>query len=387
MKITGDQALVKKINKSLVLDNIRLYAPLSRTRVSQLTGLNKATVSNLVQELIDDRLVLESGEGQSSGGRKPLMLEFNPNAGYAAGVELSVNELTIVLTDLEGKIITRHTEPLPDHRVETTLELMQRMMAVLVAEVPPSVHGLIGMGVGVPGMVDEQGNVLFAPNLGWEGVPLREELEQLFGLPVTIDNEANAGAIGELQFGAGRHARHLVYISVGMGIGSGIIIDGQPYKGARGYAGETGHMSVEANGLPCSCGSRGCWELYASELAYEHTLIDPHPNTNTAYWVQQAMWDEPEAIRLFQCIGEYLGVGITNLVNSFNPELVIIGGHMRQAEPWIAPHVEAVVSQRTLPYHRQKLVIQYSELGEQSTVIGAAYAAISQFLGRVRVSI
>lgn len=387
MKITGDQALVKKINKSLVLDNIRRYAPLSRTRVSQLTGLNKATVSNLVQELIDDQLVLESGEGQSSGGRKPLMLEFNRFAGYAAGVEITVKELNIVLTDLEGTIITRHSESLPDHQVETVLKLMQRMMAHVLAEVPSSVRGLIGMGVGVPGMIDEQGNVLFAPNLGWEGVPLREELEQLFNLPVTIDNEANAGAIGELQFGAGRHARHLVYVSVGMGIGSGIIIDGEPYKGSRGYAGEIGHMSVEAHGLACSCGSRGCWELYASELAYEHALPDLLPNTNTAYWVQQAEWDEQEALRLFQQIGEYLGIGITNLVNSFNPEMVIIGGHMRQAEPWIAPYVEEIVSQRTLPYHRQKLVIQYSELGEQSTVIGAAYAAISQFLGRVRVSI
>ena len=387
MKITGDQALVKRINKSLVLDSIRQHAPLSRTSVSRLTGLNKATVSNLVQELIDDQLVLESGEGQSSGGRKPLMLEFNRTAGYAAGVELTVNELTIVLTDLEGEIIARQMMPLQDHQVSTTLELMQQMMTRLLTEVPPSVHGLIGMGVGVPGMVDALGNVLFAPNLGWEGVPLREELEQLFGLPVTIDNEANAGAIGELQFGAGRHVRNLVYVSVGMGIGSGIIIDGEPYKGARGYAGETGHMSVEAYGLPCSCGSRGCWELYASELAYDHALRDPLLDSTTAYWVQQAEWDEPEAIELFRRIGEYLGIGITNLVNSFNPEVIIIGGHMRQAEPWIAPHVQTVVSQRTLPYHRQKLVIQYSELGDQSAVIGAAYAAISQFLGRVRVSV
>lgn len=387
MKITGDQALVKKINKSLVLDTIRQYAPLSRTQVSQSTGLNKATISNLVQELIDDQLVLESGQGQSSGGRKPLILLFNKTAGYAAGVEITVNELILILTDLEGSIVARRTCPLVSHQVSAVLEQLKAEMNELIQHIPDSVHGIVGMGVGVPGMVDEQGNILFAPNLGWEGVPLREELEHIFQIPVIIDNEANAGALGELQFGAGRRAQHLVYVSVGTGIGSGIIIDGELYKGSRGYAGETGHMSVESYGLPCSCGSQGCWELYASELAYDHAIKEPIPGSTTADWVRRAELDEPEARPLFQKIGEYLGIGITNLVNGFNPELVIIGGHMRQAEPWIDPYVQDMVSRRTLPYHRQKLVIQYSELGDQSTVIGTAYMAVSQFLGRVKVTL
>ncbi|WCT55161.1 ROK family protein [Paenibacillus kyungheensis] len=387
MKITGDQALVKKINKSLVLDNIRQYAPLSRTQVSQSTGLNKATVSNLVQELIDDQLVIESGQGQSSGGRKPLILLFNKNAGYAAGVEITVNELILILTNLEGEIIANSTSPLASHQVTDVIEQLQTEMTVLLRNLPDSIHGIIGMGVGVPGMVDEQGNVLFAPNLGWEGVALREQLEHLFHIPVIVDNEANAGALGELQFGAGRQAQHLVYVSVGTGIGSGIIIEGELYKGSRGYAGETGHMSVESYGLPCSCGSQGCWELYASELAYDHAVKEPIPGSTTADWVRRAEFDEPEARDLFQKIGEYLGVGITNLVNGFNPELVIIGGHMRQAEPWIDQYLQEVVSRRTLPYHRQKLIIQYSELQDQSTVIGTAYMAVSQFLGRVKVSL
>ncbi|NQX49045.1 ROK family transcriptional regulator [Paenibacillus tritici] len=386
MKVTGDQALVKKINKSIILHTIRMQSPLSRAKVSEITGLNKATVSNLVAELCGQELVTEAGPGESSGGRKPLMLHFNEMAGSVIGIELRVKQLKAVLCNLGGGILHERDCVLETHDFPYVLGQMQQMISELIAIAPSSAYGLVGIGVGVPGMVDEQGVVLFAPNLGWEMVDLRSILESAFSVPVTIDNEANAGAQGELNFGAARDVRHLLYISAGSGIGSGIIIGGELYKGARGYAGETGHMTIEAEGKPCSCGSRGCWELYASEKTYDNPGLSLPARTTTGL-VRYALEGQPDTLRHFDSIGEYLGIGVTNLINSFNPELIVIGGALSEAEPWLGEPLRRVVAERTLPYHKQQLEITFSKLGSRGTMIGAGFAAVMHFLGNIRVTL
>lgn len=386
MKVTGDQALVKKINKSIVLHTIRRNSPLSRAKVSEMTGLNKATVSNLVAELCAQELVTEVGPGQSSGGRKPLMLHFNSMAGSVIGIELRVKQLTAVLCDLSGGILFESDFSLDNHALPYVLERMKKTISDLIDKAPESPYGIVGIGVGVPGMVDENGVVLFAPNLGWEMVDLRGILEAEFAVPVTIDNEANAGAQGELNFGAAKDVRHLLYISAGSGIGSGIIIGGELYKGARGYAGETGHMTIEAQGKPCNCGSRGCWELYASEKTYDHSEFSLPAHT-TQELVRYAAAGQEDALRHFSSMGEYLGIGVTNLINSFNPELIVIGGALSEAEAWLGKPLRRVVAERTLPYHKQQLEITFSKLGSRGTMIGAGFSAVMHFLGDIRVTV
>ncbi|MEC0172987.1 ROK family transcriptional regulator [Paenibacillus graminis] len=386
MKVTGDQALVKKINKSIILHTIRMHSPVSRARVSEMTGLNKATVSNLVAELCGQELVTEAGPGESSGGRKPLMLHFNSMAGSVIGIELQVKQLKAVLCDFGGSTLKELDCLLEVHELPYVLEKMKGIISELIASAPSSPYGIVGIGVGVPGMVDEHGMVLFAPNLGWEMVDLRAILEQSFAVPVTIDNEANAGAQGELSFGAARDVRHLLYISAGSGIGSGIIIGGELYKGARGYAGETGHMTIEAEGKPCSCGSRGCWELYASERTYDNPGL-ALPARSTTELVRYAREGQEDTLRHFTTIGEYLGIGVTNLINSFNPELIVIGGALSEAEPWLGEPLRRVVAERTLPYHKQQLEITFSRLGSRGTMIGAGFSAVMHFLGNIRVTL
>lgn len=386
VKVTGDQALVKKINKSLILHTIRRGAPLSRAKVSELTGLNKATVSNLVAELCEEQLVLEVGPGESSGGRKPVMLHFGAMAGVVIGIELRVKQLTAMLCDLGGTILNEIDCLLQDHTPESVLEQMKAIITRLSAQAPTTTYGLVGIGVGVPGMVDENGLVLFAPNLGWEEVDLRGPLEAAFSVPVVIDNEANAGAQGELNFGAARDTRHLLYVSAGSGIGSGIIIDGQLYKGARGYAGETGHMTIDFGGLPCTCGSRGCWELYASEKTYDNPGL-PLPARTTPELVEYAARGRTEAAEHFARLGEYLGIGVTNLVNGFNPEVIVIGGPLSEAAEWLGEPLRRTVALRTLPYHKRRLEISFSTLGSRATMTGAAFAASMHFLGSIRVSL
>ncbi|OWA33097.1 ROK family protein [Saccharibacillus sp. O16] len=390
MRVTGDQALVKKLNKSIVLDTIRRNGPLSRTDVSERTGLNKATVSNLTLELLEQNLVEETGLGESSGGRKPLMLLFNGSAGCVIGIELGVTLVKSVLTNLTGSILLERSASLGEHDPDTAFAVICDTVRPLIEAMPPTPHGLVGIGIGVPGMVDEAGLILYAPNLGWEGVDLRSRLEAEFAVPVVVDNEANVGAAGEREYGAGQHVRHLVYVSAGMGLGSGMIIDGQLYKGAWGYAGETGHMSIESEGRLCSCGSRGCWELYASERAYAYATEDGRPALpaeTTSELTAYAHSGEASVLQLYQEIGRRLGIGITNLVNGFNPEKIVVGGPLTEAKEWIEPSMLATIAERALPYHRRELAVSFSELGSRSAVLGAAHLAVSQFLGRVRVSL
>jgi predicted NBD/HSP70 family sugar kinase len=383
MRPTGDLAMIKKINTAIVLEAVLKTAPLSRAQISELTGLNKATVSSLVQDLIDSHLVVEIGPGESSGGRKPVMLLFNGSAGYAVGIDLGVNYIRGVLTDLEGNVVTGRELTLKAHAVEDVLPILTECIEALIAAMPDSPYGLVGIGIGVPGIVNDQGDVLFAPNLAWTQVPLESMIEERFGVPVTIDNEANAGAQGEQKFGAGRGISHQIYVSVGIGIGTGIILGKELYKGASGFSGELGHLSIEMNGRPCRCGNQGCWELYASENA----LLEAAATlgfTDLESLLSAAGGGDERVIALFRHIGECLGTGIANIVNVFNPDVVIIGNRMSRAETWIGDTVREAVSRRTLSYHRERLRILFAELSEQSAVRGAAYYAISRFFTKIK---
>ncbi|MBW7476844.1 ROK family protein [Paenibacillus oenotherae] len=382
-KATGDLAMIKKMNTAIVLDTIIAQAPLSRAQISEQTGLNKATVSSLVQDLIDSRLVVENGPGQSSGGRKPVMLLFNSSAGYAIGIDLGVNYIRGVLTDLEGSVLQERELALQTHQLHDVLPLLTACIKDLISLMPDSPYGVVGIGIGVPGIVSDQGTILFAPNLEWQEVPLQSMLQQQFNIPVTIDNEANAGAQGEQKYGAGRNITHQIYVSVGIGIGTGIILNRELYKGASGFSGELGHLSIDLNGKPCRCGNQGCWELYASENALLEQAAELGYSDLDALLAAAAAGEEAVLV-LFRRIGECLGVGIANIVNVFNPDVVIIGNRMSRAEAWINEAVQETVARRTLPQHFSRMRVLFAELSDQSAVRGAAYYAINQFLGRIK---
>lgn len=382
-KSTGDLALIKKINTAIVLEAVLGHAPLSRAQISEFTGLNKATVSSLVQDLIDSHLVVENGPGQSSGGRKPVMLLFNGTAGYAVGVDLGVNYIRGLLVDLEGNVIAEHQRSLKQQDAGFVLGQLTACIELLMNEAPESPYGVVGIGVGVPGIVDDTGTILFAPNLKWRQIGLQQLLEERFNIPVTIDNEANAGAQGEQKYGAGRGIPNQIYVSVGIGIGTGIILNKELYKGASGFSGELGHLSIEYDGKPCSCGNRGCWELYASENALlEHAALLGFENLEEL--LDAAAAGDEGVTLLIRSIGDYLGAGIANIVNVFNPNVVIIGNRMSRAAEWLEPAVQAAVDQRTLPYHRERMRILFAELQDQSAVRGAAYYAISRFFSKIK---
>jgi len=385
MTETGDQTLIRRINTAIVLEAILRGAPLSRAQISERTGLNKATVSSLVQELIDGSLVCEIGPGQSSGGRKPVLLEFVARAGYAVGIDLGVNYIRGVLTDLKGAIVAERTKTLHRTEPEPAVEALCGCVDELMGAAPPSPYGIVGIGVGVPGLVDDSGTVLLAPNLKWRGVPLRDRLAERYGLPVVIDNEANAGALGEQKYGAGRRISNLVYVSVGIGIGAGLILQQSLYKGASGFSGEVGHMSVEAFGKPCACGNQGCWEAYASERALLERAAEQGIGIADLDGLLAAATAGREDVQaLFAQCGEYLGIGVASIVNAFNPDAVVIGNRMSRARPWLEDALRKTVVRRTMGFTLRQLQLLFAELGDRSAVMGAAEMAISGFFARLK---
>lgn len=384
--LTGNQQLVKQINKTLVLETILHEAPISRADISQKVGLNKGTVSSLVNELLEDQLIYESGPGQSSGGRRPVILLFNDKAGFSIGIDLGVNYILGVLTDLRGNIIVEVNKKLTVRSYEVVIEILKSVISDLINAAPQSHYGIVGIGIGVPGLVNNDGEILVAPNLGWKNINLREEIENCFDIPVVIENEANAGAYGEKLYGAGKENDNILYISAGIGIGIGIILNGELFYGMNGFSGEAGHMIVQVNGKDCTCGSSGCWELYASEKALleearklkltgitEETL-------SIELLLELANSGNEDIINLFHSIGMYLGVGINNIINIFNPEQVIIGNRLAMAKDWLEKSIEKFIKNHTMKYHQKDLIISFSKHAYYSAAIGVSAQMIDQFL-------
>ncbi|MEH7117058.1 ROK family protein [Neobacillus vireti] len=382
--ITWNQQVVKRNNKSLVLQMIIEKEPISRADIAQVTGLNKGTVSSMVNELLEEELIFESGPGESSGGRRPVLLHFNKTAGYAIGIDIGVNYILSVLTDLKGNIIIEKNQLIQDSSFLAVKELVKTGINGLLHEMPHSKYGVVGVGLGVAGIVDKEGMVLLAPNLGWKFVTLKAEIEEAFKLPVMIENEANAGAYGEKQFGAGQNHENIIYISAGIGIGVGIILNGELYQGNNGYSGEFGHMIIEVNGRPCSCGSKGCWEMYASE----HTLLKManEKDATLESLIQLAEKNDQDTIRLFEEIGCYLGYGINNIINTFNPEQVIIGNRLAKAKKWLEAPIKSTIKNHTLSFHQQEMEVQFSSLSIYSSALGVAAFSAENFIKEIVIT-
>lgn len=388
---TWNQYVVKKENKSLVLETVRKQPSISRANIASVTSLNKGTVSSLVSELMKENLIYESGPGKSSGGRRPVILHFNKVAGYSIGIDLGVNYMLGLLTDLEGNIITEKYIDYNYSSYDATMEMLFTIIDYLIATKPTSNYGIVGIGVGVPGAVNNDGDVLLVPNLNWKDIQIKELIERKYNVPVIIENEANAGAYGEKKYGVGKQYNHIIYVSVGIGIGVGMIFDRKLYKGNNGFSGELGHMTIELNGKQCNCGNTGCWELYASEkaLATNMDVFDipkpPKEIQDLDYLLSLTEENNDKVIQLFEQIGEYLGLGINNIVNIFNPEQVIIGNRMSSASKWIEKPINKRLTQ-SLSFQKEDLRIDFAELSTHSAALGMAAFSVDKFLINYQVN-
>ncbi|WP_245308182.1 ROK family transcriptional regulator [Halalkalibacter urbisdiaboli] len=388
-KVTGSFQLMKSLNRSLILNTIRQYEQISRADIAKKTKLTPPTVTNIVGELIEVGLVKESEVGESRGGRKPILLTIDPNHSFIIGLDVGGLLVRAVLTDLNANIKTQKTVDLPNELDnESLLMSLTKVIEEIIAEgsVPPD--KLLGIGVGMHGIVNHiKGVSVFAPNFKLTDIPIKAHLEHRFQLPTFVENDARALALGEAWFGNGRELDNVICINVGVGIGAGIILNHELFHGQNGIAGEFGHMIVDLNGEKCTCGSYGCLQTIAGggmlrkralkeiELGRK-TKLTEKMGTNldkvTGALIHQCALEGDElSAQILEETGRYLGIGVTNLINLFNPTRVIIGGGVSKAGDFVIEPLREVVKQRALTPKARETDIVVSKLGEYGTVIGA----------------
>ncbi|MDN4140433.1 transcriptional repressor XylR [Bacillus velezensis] len=379
----ADQAFVKKVNQKLLLNEILKNSPISRAKLSEMTGLNKSTVSSQVNTLMKENLVFEIGQGQSSGGRRPVMLVFNKKAGYSVGIDVGVDYVNGILTDLEGTIVLDQHHHLECSSPEITKDILIEMIHHFIANMPQSPYGLIGIGICVPGLIDKNQKIVFAPNSNWRDIDLKSFIQKKFNVPVFIENEANAGAYGEKVFGAAKNHDNMIYASIGTGIGIGVIINNDLYRGVGGFSGEMGHMTIDFNGPKCSCGNRGCWELYASEKALLTSLQTKEKKVSTQDIIDLAHLNDIETLHALQNFGFYLGIGLTNILNTFNPQAIILRNSIIESHPIVLHSIKSEVSSRVYSHLDNSYELLPSILGKNAPALGMSSIVIDHFLDMV----
>jgi len=386
----GNKQLIKDLNRALVIDRIRNYGPISRTDISKETKLGLSTVTNIVEELKNTKLIFEVGEASSSGGRRPILLEFNYQFGYAIGIKIEESHIVIALTDLRAKILDKVILSFTKGAVaEEVISLIVEGVRRILNQANISEDKLLRIGIAVSGLINGQkGIVLRSTLLGWNNVNLGEQIEKEFGIPTHIDNDVNAYTLAELSIGYGKSHGNFICISVGAGIGAGIVIDKKLYLGQFGGAGEFGHTIINVNGHQCHCGQRGCLEMYASEkfLVKEGALLSQQfkgtvlEGSDFAFDLvyEAALKRDALGLELLKRLGEYLGVGLINVINSLNPETIILAGEGIIAKDFFLPYVQEAAKQNFFSQAGHHTNIVISELGNDAWVTGAALIAINQ---------
>jgi predicted NBD/HSP70 family sugar kinase len=345
----GDQGSLRLGNRRSILNLIRRHGPLSRTRLSELTGLSAAAVTGVTAQLITDRLLLEQsiGEAGPSGGRRPVFLDIDYGAHYAVGMKITEQYIDAVLTDLSTSVIAHQFEVLqhtsPEQVVKQIVQICQDLLKL--GKVSPS--SVIGIGLGFAGVVDSRrGLVVRLSRLGWDNVPIAEMVSKKMGLPTWVDNDLNAFAEVERLFGHGKLASNFLVVAIGRGTGSALVLNGEVYRGSLGGAGEFGHNQINPGGRQCSCGRRGCLEAYTCESAILGQFCELHPERlglDINGLVQLAESGHADARAVMTEAGNLLGRHVSYMVNTLNPERIIFGGEgTRMGEFFFGPLIRRI---------------------------------------------
>ena len=365
---------IRSINRQIVLNYVREKSPISRAEIAQETALQRSTVSLIVDDL-KARGLIDEIEGESRGGRPPILLRLRTADAVAIGVDLGTKTTIVAASDLAGRILMREDFATnPDPKV-TLKEIVDRAGRLIELH-----KGIDGVGVSVPGLVDsEQGVALFVPHFKWRDWPIAEELGSALRLPVKADNDANALALAELWFGRPEihEIRDFITVLVEEGLGTGVVFDGQVYHGVAGGAGEFGHMTI-GSGAPTACasGSSECWEAFASEraaLARYSNLVGGNGEGHIDFdeLIDRALSGEGRARDALVQTAHYLGVGISNLIKGLSPQAVIVGGHIAKAWLLIGSTVTKAAEANAICRGLPSSAIIPSTLGTSPRLMGA----------------
>lgn len=391
----ANQRAVRRHNLGVVLRHVAQHGPRSRATIALETGLNKTTVSSLVTELIGLDLLRERGlEQRGTVGRPGQVVELSSGGVVALGLEVNVDYLAARALDLTGAERDRRLDAQDNRRVPVgeVLDRLARLAGASLAAVREEGLKPVGATVALPGLVDAAGRrLLVAPNLGWTDVPVVDELRDRLeapGLPLAADNEANLAALAELWEGTARGLPDVLYVSGEIGVGAGIVIGGELFRGAQGYGGEFGHMTMDPEGRPCACGSRGCLETFVGlEALLAGAGLDPAGAATTmgspepaAVLAARARRGDERALASLREGGRWLGIGIASAANLLNFQAVVLGGFLAQLAPWLASPIARELDAHVLASDWSVPRLMPSTLGPEAAVRGAAAQSLRRVL-------
>ncbi|HEU5158999.1 MAG TPA: ROK family transcriptional regulator [Streptosporangiaceae bacterium] len=385
---------LRRDNRSVLLWTLYFDQPLSRQDLSQATGLSPASVSNVTRELIGEGVVVEAGSVDSDGGRPRVLLRMNPSFGYVIGVDVGETRIRVELFDLMMTVRAKADYPLNpnEHGVGEVVDGILGGLATVLADGGVAASAVLGVGIGVPGVVEQGAEALVhGQTYGWDAVPLEGLLRSGTDLPLYIDNGAKTMGQAELWFGAGRGAQNAVIALIGSGVGASVITNGSTYRGSSSSAGEWGHTTIMVGGRTCRCGASGCLEAYAGAEAildrYGLPLPGDDQESALAALIEAAAAPGPASARAAEVLDDtvrYLGAGIGGLINLFNPERIILGG-------WAG----LLLGERSLPAIREEArrhslrqpfaetSIELCRLGPDAVALGAATLPVERLLNGV----
>ena len=376
-----NQELMRNNNKAQILRCVKAKQVVSKRELTEELGLSTTTVSTFIRELEQENLIQNSGIARSTGGRRSLLYQLNPDYCYTLGLDLKVDRIVGVLLDFKGDIKAENEIPVRDRDEWKVVPLLKTFIHDLLAKYEIPWAQLGGIGIGIPGVLNNEGEIIdFAPNLGWKNVDLPTMLA--LDKPIYLENEANAGALGEVVFGLGQNVDHLAYISVGMGIGCGLIIDHKLFSGHLRNAGEFGHMTVESEGFPCQCGNKGCWEVYASNSAALRMYTEKTNNKQVTFpeFLRRCRENNDQATEVLQTVTKYLGLGIASVINILNPEMVIIGGEITNVKSLIFNSLLKEIKERTLEKSFAGVRLEFSQLGNKAAALGMGTIVLEKII-------
>jgi glucokinase-like ROK family protein len=370
---------------------------LSRADLSKATGLSPTAIGVIVSSLMEKGYILETGTGESKGGRKPVLLELKPDSYYSVGLDIDIDNISYILTDITGSVVKEGSAPLRDRSAEKVAEVASDSIERLKSDYRIEDGKLLGAGISIPGMVDAVTHcVLLAPNLDWRDVDFGTMLRNRLNLPVYMENEAMASAICENWVGACQGVSNFVCVNIRSGIGAGIFAGGRLYRGAGGSAGEVGHIVVDENGPKCGCGNYGCLETIASTgrivekarrmvrqgVASSLNEISNADGIQLDHIVDAAKSGDEAARGILNEAARYLGIALSNIVNTLNPSKIVLGKDFVKYGEFVMDTLRSVVDCKALRRPAENVEISVSEIGERSSTLGAAMIPLKLLFGR-----
>lgn len=392
----GNNQFLKEFNRALFLDILRQKGFVSKAELAKITGLSPTASGTIVQSLLEDEYIEDTGIGESSGGRKPVMYSLKKRTYFSVGIDVDVKSANIIIMDITGEQLLYKTIDL-SHGITPQLacELLWKETEKLIEALNIPEKRLLGVGISVPGIIDTiTSDIIMAPNLGWQNVNLIKKFEKLANVPVYIENEAMASAHCEHWIGSCQNINNFICINIKSGIGAGIFADGRLYKGNGGSAGEIGHVVIDETGPQCGCGKRGCLETLASTkgiINKANILLECCQKdldvADTNYYSIDCYIEKADAgndrIRLiFDKSAEYLGIAIADIINTLNPTTVVLGKEFTKYSHLCMDTIKKVVGEKALRYPASQVSIIASEFGDKSSTIGAAILPIMKVFGK-----